>query len=91
MIDDFVIFYTSSEQVYRQIPLLYSKFLFTFFSASPKSGGTPRRHEPLLHKHEPPRFARQTKPPLCSTEHAQYIKMCLCNTGGFLNLCFKFK
>ena len=32
-----------------------------------------------------------TEPPLCRNEHAQYIKMCLCNTGGFLNLCFKFK
>ena len=30
--------------------------------------GTPRRHEPPLFRHEPPRLARQTKPPLCSNE-----------------------
>ena len=27
--------------------------------------GTPGRDEPLLCGHEPPRFARQTEPPLC--------------------------
>ena len=46
--------------------------------------GTPGRHEPPLCRHEPPRVVRQTKPPLCRNEHAQHIKMCLCNTGGFL-------
>ena len=44
---------------------------------------TLRRHEPSLCRPEPPRFAKQTKPPLCRREHAQYIKMCLCKTGGF--------
>ena len=48
--------------------------------------GTPGRHEPPLCRHEPPRVAKQTKPPLCSNEHAQNIKMCLCNTGGFIKL-----
>ena len=42
--------------------------------------GTPGLLEPPLCRHEPPRFARQTEPLLCSNEHAQYIKMCLCNT-----------
>ena len=41
--------------------------------------------------HKPPRFARQTQPSLCSNVHAQYSKMCLCYTEGFLNLCLKFK
>ena len=27
--------------------------------------GTPGRHKPLLCRHELPRFARQTEPPLC--------------------------
>ena len=50
--------------------------------------GTPGRHEPLQCRHEPPRVARQTKPPLCRNEHAQHIKMCLCNTEGFFKLVF---
>ena len=33
--------------------------------------GTPERHEPLLCRHEPPRFARQTEPPLCRP-HLRY-------------------
>ena len=41
--------------------------------------GSPGRHEPSLYRHEPPRFARQTEPQLCRYEHAQNIKMCLCN------------
>ena len=49
-------------------------------------GREPGRHEPLLGKHEPPSFGRQTEPPPCRNEHALYIKMCLRNTGGFLNL-----
>jgi len=44
---------------------------------------TPGPHEPPLCGHEPPKFARQTEPPLCRNEHAQYIKMCLSNTGFF--------
>ena len=47
------------------------------------------RHEAPLRRHEPPRFAKQTEPQLCSNEHAQHIKMCLCNTGGFLNLFYE--
>ena len=30
-----------------------------------KEGGNPGHHEPLLCRHKPPRFARQTEPPLC--------------------------
>ena len=60
-------------------------------SQSYKKEGTPGRHEPPLYKNEPPRFARQTEPQLCSNEHAEYIKMCLYNTGGFLDMCFKLK
>ena len=48
--------------------------------------GTPERHEPPLCRHEPPRFSRQTEPLLCRNENAQYIKMCLYNTGGFFKL-----
>ena len=50
--------------------------------------GTPGRHEPPLCRHEPPRVAWKTKPPLCRNEHAQHIKMCLCNTEGFFKLVF---
>ena len=53
--------------------------------------GTPRRPEPPLCRHTPPRFARHTEPPLCRYEHAQYIKMYLCNTGGFFKLVLKFE
>ena len=51
---------------------------------------TPGRHEPLLCRHEPPRFARQTEPLLCCNEHAQYIKMYRVIQEVLLNLCFKF-
>jgi len=50
------------------------KFLFKKMSQTRE--GTPGRHEP-------PRVARQTKPPLSRNEYAQHINMCLCNTGGF--------
>ena len=60
-------------------------------SSQTRGGGTPGRHEPSLCRHKPPRFAKQAKPQLYSNQHAQYIKMCLCNTGGFLNLCLKVK
>ena len=36
--------------------------------------GTTGRHEPPLCRHEPPRVARQTKPPLFRNEHAQHNK-----------------
>ena len=56
-------------------------------------GSDERSREPLdainlACRHEPPRFPRQTKPPLGRNIHAQYIKMCLCNTGGFFKLVF---
>ena len=36
--------------------------------------GTTGRHDPQLCRHEPPRFAMQTEPPLRSNEHEQYIQ-----------------
>jgi len=50
--------------------------------------GNPGHHEPPLCRHEPPRFAKQIEPPLCSNEHEQSIKMCLCVTGSFFKHVF---
>ena len=50
-------------------------------SKSTRREGTPRRHEPQLCRHESPRFARQTKPPLYNkrspppTQH-RFLKFC---------------
>jgi len=43
----------------------------------------------LCYADKPPRVARQIKPPLYRNEHEQYMKMCLCNTGGLLKIVFK--
>ena len=52
---------------------------------TPTREGTPGRHDPPLCRYETPRFAGPQK---CCNEHAQHVKMCLCNSVVFLKLVF---
>ena len=59
------------------IKLKYWQLFWRYqMNSSVEREGTPGRYEP-------PILSRQTEPQSCSNEHAQYIKMCLCNIGGF--------
>jgi len=54
--------------------------------------GAPGRPEPPLCRHEPSRFARQTKPSLCRNLSMYNTPKCACVIQeGFLNLFFKFE
>ena len=66
-------------------------YIVWFYIISVIREGTPGRHEPQLCRHEPPRFARQTEPQLCSNEVFQrwevflkYHKKCLIMTNKVL-------
>ena len=54
----------------------------------PGRDGTFGRHEPPLCRHEPPRFARQTKPLLCKKMSMRNTSKCACNTEGSFKLVF---
>ena len=69
------------------IKLYINIYIYISYNHEPNNNivareNTSAPHEPLLFRHEPPIFVSQLQPPLCSTEHAQYIKMCLCLVDG---------